>query len=199
MAMELILATSNPGKIREIRALAPEWILKTARELGFTEAIPEPYDRFDLNAEAKAKALFDFSGKLVLAEDSGLSVNALQGAPGVQSARFAGPEASDEDNRRKLLAAMEGQKDRSAAYTSVFCLITPQGASHFFEGRCEGHILEAEEGTGGFGYDPLFVPRGYKHSFGVLPASVKQEISHRAQALKGLSQWLAIKGKELSP
>lgn len=188
MGRELILASSNPGKIREIRALLPEWNLLTAKEVGFDAEIEEPYDSFDRNAEAKALALHRFTGKAVLAEDSGLCVQALGGSPGVRSARYAGGDPAK--NNTKLLKVLNGVQNREAWYVSVLCLITPEGKRHFFEGRCDGRILTEIQGTGGFGYDPLFVPRGYAQSFGVLNPSVKEEISHRAQALNRFTQWI---------
>ncbi len=190
MRRELILATSNPGKIREIGDLLPEWTLMTAREVGFEEEIEEPYDRFDRNAEAKALALHRFTGKAVLAEDSGLCVKALGGSPGVRSARYAAPHPGDGQNNAKLLRVMEGVQNREAWYLSVLCLITPDGGRHFFEGRCDGHILTEAQGEGGFGYDPLFVPKGYTESFGSLDPSIKQGISHRARALAEFCRWI---------
>lgn len=183
--MELLLASNNRGKIAEIQRLLPDFTVLGLRDIGYTDPIDEPFQTFRENAWIKAKTLHDFCGKPVLSDDSGICVDALNGAPGVFSARFAGEDATDEDNNRKLLSALEGNENRNAHYTAVLCLMLDRQA-HYFEGNCKGGIALKPAGQGGFGYDPLFIPEGYSQTFGELDASVKKQISHRAKALQQL-------------
>jgi len=186
---ELVIASNNEGKIREIRAVCGDLRLLTLKDIGFDQVIPEPFETFEQNALAKAEVIHRFTGGNVFSDDSGICINALGGAPGVHSAYFGGVPRSDEKNNRKLLAELAGATDRSAFYKAVICLIW-QGQPYFFEGICEGQILEAPRGEGGFGYDPLFVPAGYGKSFAELPAEIKHQISHRSRALKKMSDFL---------
>lgn len=181
--MELLLASNNRGKIAEIQQLLPQFNVLGLRDIGYTKPIDEPFETFRENAWIKAKTLFEYWGKPVLSDDSGISVDALNGAPGVFSARYAGEGASDEDNNRKLLASLQGAQSRDAHYTAVLCLML-NGAAHYFEGICRGTIAHEPAGTGGFGYDPLFIPEGYSQTFGELGPEVKKKISHRAKALQ---------------
>ncbi len=155
------------------------------REAGYTGIIEEPFDTFRENAFQKAKTLWDWGGMPVLADDSGICVDTLDGAPGVYSARYAGEGATDEANNEQLLRALAGSTDRAAHYYAVLCLIL-DGQPHYFEGRCDGRIAMAPSGGGGFGYDPLFIPDGYSLTFGALDAATKGRISHRAKALQAL-------------
>ena len=155
-------------------------------EAGFLETIDEPYHSFRENAFHKAKVVYDWLGSSVLSDDSGICVPALNGAPGVHSARFAGEHGDDQANNEKLLERLKMHDDRSAYYTAVLCLIIG-GKPHFFEGRVDGIIALEPRGDGGFGYDPLFIPNGYGLTFGQLDEAIKKEISHRAQALKALA------------
>jgi XTP/dITP diphosphohydrolase len=187
---QIVIATNNAGKLAEIQSMLSEsYTLLSLEDIGFRDEIEEPFDSFEENAHAKAATVFAACGKSVLADDSGICVNALNGAPGVYSARYGGEPRSDASNNRKLLEALAGEADRSAFYKAVICLIW-EGEPYFFEGICRGHILEAPRGQGGFGYDPLFVPDGYDQSFGELPPLVKKQVSHRAQALKALTEFL---------
>ena len=183
--MELILASNNRGKIAEIGALLPGLDLRTMQEIGYSAPIEEPYQTFRENAFTKADTIHRFCGAAVLSDDSGLCVDALGGAPGVLSARYAGADATDGGNNQKLLEALEGVSDRKAHYIAVLCLII-DGQAYYFEGRCDGTIAHAPKGTEGFGYDPLFIPDGYDRTFGEIDASVKSRISHRAKALASL-------------
>jgi XTP/dITP diphosphohydrolase len=132
----------------------------------------------------------------VLADDSGLSVGALDGAPGVHSARFAGPEATDEDNRNKLLSLLEGKsaEERKAHFTCHLCLISPAGEVFHFEGKCQGTIAFSTSGTDGFGYDSLFIPNGALKTWGESAPEVKNRESHRGQAAKKMLNWLRFYG-----
>jgi XTP/dITP diphosphohydrolase len=183
--MELILASNNKGKISEIVSLLPHLNLRTMRDAGYTMPIEEPYDTFHQNALQKARTIYEWCGKPVLADDSGLCVDALNGAPGVWSARFAGPDASDESNNNKLLDQLRNMPDRSAHYIAVICVIV-DGNAQFFEGRCAGRIAYEPKGNSGFGYDPLFIPNGYHRTFGEIEPAIKSRISHRAKALNSL-------------
>lgn len=185
----IVLASRNKKKIGELRELLPGVDILSLDDIGFTQEIEEPYLTFRENAWQKANTIYQFCGLDVLADDSGISVLALANAPGVFSARYAGAGASDEDNLRLLLTNMESQDDRRAFYTAVLCLIH-QGDAHYFEGTCHGSLLREPKGSGGFGYDPIFVPEGYEQTFGELDPAVKKAISHRAKAMKDLRSFL---------
>jgi len=186
---ELVIASGNEGKIREIRSMVQEIRLLSLADIGYTGEIEEPYQTFEQNAMVKAEAIHQFSGKNVFADDSGICITALNGAPGVNSAYFGGLPRSDEKNNARLLAELKDQADRSAFYKAVICLIW-NGATYFFEGICNGKIAEASAGDGGFGYDPLFIPDGYEKSFGELPSEVKNQLSHRGAAVKKMVAFL---------
>lgn len=185
---QLVIASNNQGKIREIRSIIEELQLLSLSDIGFTEEIPEPYHTFEENALAKASAIYQFSGKNVFADDSGICVNALNGEPGVISAHYSGSR-DDEKNLQKVLHALKGADDRSAYYKAVICLIW-EANTYFFEGICEGKITEIPRGTEGFGYDPIFVPDGYDQTFGELPLDIKNELSHRGKAIRKMVTFL---------
>lgn len=186
---ELVVATNNAGKLQEIRALLQGVHILSLQDIGFTQVVPEPYDTFEENAHIKAQTVHHFCDKNVLSDDSGLCVPALDNEPGVHSAYYGGEPRSDANNNEKLLAALKDIKNREAYYTDILCLIW-NGNTHYFTGVCNGHIATSQSGTGGFGYDPLFVPEGYDESFGVLPAEVKNRISHRAKAMELLQSFI---------
>lgn len=188
--MELVVATNNKGKLAEIRELLPGFRLLTLADIGFTADIPEPYHTFAENAHTKALAVHQYCGKAVMADDSGICVDVLDGAPGVHSARYAGGPANDWRNNEKLLAALAGQTVRNAHYKAVICLLLPGEAPLYFEGACPGAITEAPAGNGGFGYDPIFRPDGYAETFAQLPATVKHELSHRGEAVRKMAAFL---------
>lgn len=181
--MELLVASNNRKKIAELQQLLPMYQILALKEIGYTDSIEEPFLTFRENAWTKAKTLYEFCGKPVLADDSGICVDALNGAPGVHSARFAGESATDADNNNKLLSELQNESNRKAHYTAVLCLII-DGAAHYFEGTCDGVIAQEPAGDGGFGYDPLFIPDGYTETFGQLDPAVKKLISHRSKALQ---------------
>jgi XTP/dITP diphosphohydrolase len=185
---ELVVASNNEGKIREILPLAVNMRLLRLADVGFNTEIPEPFFTFEQNANAKAATVYNFCGKNTFAEDSGLCVNALDGQPGVISAHYSGTR-NDEQNLQKVLDELQGIEDRSAFYKAVICLIW-NGEPFFFEGICPGTIATERKGTGGFGYDPVFMPLGYNDTFGNLPMEVKNRISHRSQALQKMMQFI---------
>ncbi len=191
--MKILLATKNRGKISEINRIFSDLPVEFVG-LDTFEEVPEVIEdgkTFHDNALKKAMTYYNIASIPALAEDSGLEVEALQGAPGIYSARYAGENATDSENNRKLLQALSGlpPEKRRARFVSVLCLIL-DGKPFFFEGEVRGRILEKPEGESGFGYDPLFVPEGYEHSFGVLGEEIKNRISHRAMALKKLRHFL---------
>ncbi|MFA5515598.1 MAG: XTP/dITP diphosphatase [Desulfuromonadales bacterium] len=188
MSRELLVATRNQGKLREIRTLLAESGIQVLSLADFSELpeVTEDGATFAENARKKAETIARRSGRLTLADDSGLLVATLDGAPGVHSARYAGPDADDAANNRKLLAALHNipAARRQAAFVCVMALCSPQGACRFYEGRLEGAIVDAPRGAGGFGYDPLFFIAGQGKTLAELPAEIKNRISHRGQALR---------------
>jgi XTP/dITP diphosphohydrolase len=191
--MEFVFATNNPRKIKEIRQLAGDnMVIQTLRECGISEELPEPYETFAKNAWSKANYVFKKTGKDCWAEDSGLVVPALEGAPGVFSARYAGIPPNDERNNNKLLKEIEGKSNRTAYYHATICLIL-KGTEHYFEGRCDGKIIEEYRGVNGFGYDPLFIPDGFDKTFGELDAVTKNAISHRSKVFHKLMSFINAK------
>jgi XTP/dITP diphosphohydrolase len=188
--MQLIFASNNKGKLREIQQmLDPRINLRTLADVRVTEEIPEPFNTFSENAQAKASYVYDKTGISCFAEDSGLVVPALNGAPGVFSARYAGMHASDHDNNAKLLANIRGLEKPEAYYQSVICLCL-EGAYYFFEGRCTGYLIHEPRGTDGFGYDPLFVHENDDRSFGEISLEEKNKISHRSKSMAGFSSFM---------
>lgn len=180
----LVAATNNKGKLREIIQLLPESVeLKTLGDIDFKQDIPEPFETFEENAATKARTVHTYCGLNVFAEDSGICVPALGGAPGVHSARYAGEPKDDGRNLVKLADAMWGKEDRGAYYKAVICLIW-NDREYYFEGTCHGTLAEEPRGSGGFGYDPLFIPYGYTETFGELPDEVKNKLSHRGEAVR---------------
>jgi XTP/dITP diphosphohydrolase len=188
---QLVIASNNPGKIREITEMVEGLELLSLNDIGFTGDIPEPYYTFEENALAKASAIYKFCGKNVFADDSGLCVNGLDGMPGVDSAHYSGSR-DDEKNLQKVLDALKGIKDRTAFYKAVICLVW-EGETYYFDGICEGRIIGEKQGFGGFGYDPIFIPDGYAETFAQLPLSIKNEISHRGKAVKKMVAFLQEK------
>ena len=192
---KLLLATNNPGKLRELALLlegAPFTIVAPAEE-GIALEVEETGDTFQENAALKARAFAEAAGLLSVADDSGLEVDALGGEPGVRSARYAGPQASDADRVQYLLSKLEGIEwnRRGARFRSVIAVAVPGGEVRLFEGACEGAIVLRPRGTGGFGYDPVF----YVPSLGKLMAELSMEekngISHRGQAARKAVEYLS--------
>jgi XTP/dITP diphosphohydrolase len=184
--MLLYLATGNAHKLDELRALAPwpgvEW--RTLRDAPGFVPPEETGATFAENAVIKAEALAAFTGQAALADDSGLEVDGLGGAPGVYSARYAGVHGDDAANNRKLLAELGAGRDRRARFRCVLALSHGPGRTRVAAGACEGRIAAAPAGAGGFGYDPLFIPDGFDRTFAELGAEVKNRLSHRAAAMR---------------
>lgn len=185
--MELIVATRNPGKLKEIRALLEplDVVVRGVAEFPDLPEIVEDGDTFAANAEKKATTIARLTGHLTLADDSGLEVFALENAPGIHSARYAGADAEDAANNRKLLVALATTPpaQRGAAFVCVMALCAPDGQCRTFAGRLAGSIIDVSRGTEGFGYDPLFVVEGSQRTLAEIPLDEKNRISHRAQAL----------------
>lgn len=192
---DIIAASRNPKKIREMEAITKEFGMKiiSRDDAGLpTTEIDEDGDTFEKNSYKKASEIMKISGCPTIADDSGLEVDWLNGAPGVYSARFAGDECDDKANNRKLLALLEGvpKEKRGARFVSVITLIFPNGKVLVARGETEGFLLEEERGEGGFGYDPLFVPEGKDCTYSELTAREKNLISHRGKALRKLKELL---------
>ena len=195
--MKLVLATRNSGKVREIREMLE---VHNAIELLSLQSYPDAPDvvedgvTYEENAIKKAGMLAEYTGHLTIADDSGLEVDALAGAPGVHSARYAGENASDQDRITKLLRALQGVPDdqRSARFICVVAIAEPLSESEIVRGVCEGHVIHTPRGEGGFGYDPVFVPIGYDKTFAELGDNIKNQISHRAKALDKAIKLLSI-------
>lgn len=166
--------------------------LLSLADIGFTSEIEEPYQTFEENARIKAETIYRYSGKNVFADDSGICLNALNGAPGVNSAYFAGLPRDDERNLQKVLEVLKDKSDRTAYYKALICLIW-EDEVHYFEGICNGHITEQKIGNEGFGYDPIFIPEGFDKTFGELPPQVKNELSHRGKAVRKMVVFLKEK------
>ncbi len=192
--MELLVATRNGGKLKEIRRLLDDLGIAVKGLDAFPELpeVEEDGATFAANAAKKAETVCRLTGLPTLADDSGLEVSALAGAPGVYSARYAGSGATDADNNRKLLAALAGvpDKERRGAFRCAMALARPGAETRIFHGQVEGLILDAPRGEGGFGYDPLFLVREYGKTMAELPLDVKNRISHRGQALRQVVEFL---------
>lgn len=195
--MKLVFASNNTHKLEEVRQILPAEIqVVSLREIGFVQEIDETGDTLDANSALKARVVWNWLCEKGLAEevdgvfadDTGLEISALGGAPGVRTARWAGDEACDINNRQKALRELVGQSDRSARFRTVVTLIWHSEMLQV-EGIVAGSIALQEEGTCGFGYDPVFIPEGYDRTFASLPAEVKNSISHRCRAME------ALKGK----
>lgn len=188
--MKIIFATNNRHKLEEVAAiLGPGFTLATPAECGIAEDIPETADTLEGNARQKAAYIYERTGLDCFADDTGLEVDALGGAPGVRSARYAGDGHDFEANTVLLLRNLEGAEDRRARFRTVICLIEG-GAEHLFEGTVEGSIIREKRGAGGFGYDPVFVPGGRAETFAEMSAEDKNAISHRARAVEKLADFL---------
>src|SRR5215211_6511977 len=197
----LLLGTRNPGKVIEIVSIlaASGWSFSSLQEFPNVGEAEENFTTFVENAIAKAQFYASATGLCALADDSGLEVEALGGAPGVFSARYAGAQASDADRRTLLLSELTkvGDSNRRARFVAVVAISKPNGEIlNLSEGICNGTITFAPRGTGGFGYDPLFIPDGYTQTFAELPYYIKNRISHRALALAQTREFLAADLRE---
>lgn len=188
--MKIVFATNNAHKLSEVSAvLGSEYELVTLSEVGITEDIPETGATLDENASIKARYVYERTGLNCFADDTGLEVEALGGAPGVHSARYATDGHDFEANNRKLLRELEGKSNRKARFRTVISLII-DGMERQVEGIVEGDIATLESGAEGFGYDPLFIPEGYDRTFAEMSAEEKNAISHRGRAVKNLEALL---------
>ena len=190
---KLIFATNNKHKVEEVRAALGGMVqIVTLAEAGLSGEIPETADTLQGNALLKAQWVWERTGMDCFADDTGLEVDALGGAPGVYSARYAGEHCSFDDNIDKLLAALDGQNNRRADFRTVICLIEG-GEPKYFEGRVDGQILTERHSNGeGFGYDPIFMPDRFALSFAEMPLDVKNTISHRGLAVQKLVEYLKV-------
>lgn len=188
--MTIIFATNNAHKLAEVQAVLGEgYELLTPRDCDITEEIPEEQPTLEGNASQKAHYLFDRTGRDCFADDTGLEVEALGGAPGVHSARYATQGHDFAANNRLLLENLAGKENRRARFRTVISLILG-GEEHLFEGIVEGRIIERESGCEGFGYDPLFIPDGYDKTFAQMTTDEKNAVSHRARAVRKLAAYL---------
>ncbi|MDQ6761757.1 MAG: RdgB/HAM1 family non-canonical purine NTP pyrophosphatase [Bacteroidota bacterium] len=186
----LIFATNNLNKVKEVKSLLNgQFEIQTLSEANIDIDIPEPYDTLEENAIQKAIVINRMTGKNCFAEDTGLQAIALNGEPGVKSARYAGEERSAEKNIDKLLFELKGKKDRSAIFKTVVCLVT-DGKQILFEGTSKGTIIAERRGNAEFGYDPVFVPEGSIKTFAEMSLTEKNIFSHRKKAIEKLVEYL---------
>lgn len=188
---EICFATNNKHKLEEVRSiLGPDFRVFSLNELSFNEELPETKNTFEENSLQKAEYLFNHFKMPCFADDSGLEVEALNGEPGVFSARYAGNHKNDEDNIQLLLKKLTGKSNRRAQFRTVITFIDQQGHHHFFEGVIKGTIIDEKKGSSGFGYDPVFIPEGYTKTFAQMDSFEKNAISHRSIAVKKLAKFL---------
>jgi XTP/dITP diphosphohydrolase len=188
--LEMVFATNNKHKFDEINDMIGQQVkLKTLREIGFTDEIPEDFNTLEQNAAQKAFYIYDRFGVSCFADDSGLEIDALNGEPGVYSARYAGSDGNFENNIRKVLDKMGGIQNRYARFRTVIALVE-NGKLTTFEGVINGWITETKKGFNGFGYDPVFQPEGFEKTFAEMSHAEKNVISHRALAIHKFVNYL---------
>jgi XTP/dITP diphosphohydrolase len=188
--MKLVFATNNKHKLDEVRAIVGDRVeVLSLRDIGCHDDIPETADTLQGNALIKARYIYEKYGADCFADDTGLEVDALDGEPGVYSARYAGEDCSSEANMQKLLHNLTGKKNRNAQFRTVIALII-KGEEKLFNGIVTGRITEEKMGDSGFGYDPVFVPEGFSESFAQMSSEMKNSISHRFRATEQLSNYL---------
>ncbi len=190
---KIVFASRNEGKIKEVKSILKGYEILSLKDVGFNDEIEETGATFAENSYIKAKAVFDFCRLPSLADDSGLCVKALNGAPGVYSARYAGEPSSDERNKKLLLENMKDVTERDAAFFTAITFIDENGKVFQTSGKTEGYVLYEETGSNGFGYDSLFFSNDLKKSFGLATEEEKDAVSHRARALKKLSEIIESK------
>ncbi len=187
---KLLFATNNAHKLIEAREIAgTDYQVISLQDVDLDTDIPETQDTLEGNARQKALFIYDKTGIDCFADDTGLEIDALDGRPGVYSARYAGEGCSYDDNVQKILEEMDGVENRKACFRCVVCLIL-DGEAHLFEGRIPGEITRGRSGDGGFGYDPVFLPTGYTMTFAEMPAHLKNGISHRGIAVSKMFRFL---------
>lgn len=189
--MRIVCASANPHKVEELARLLPAWVDLVARPSDIGD-IEEDAPTLEGNAIIKAVEIANHASEWAIADDTGLEVDALNGAPGVRSARFAGEQATDAENRALLLVKLDGVQNRSARFRTVVALVSSKGDIHFVGGECAGTIAELESGDGGFGYDSLFIPLGGDgRTFAEMTGPEKDAVSHRGRALAQIPDLLA--------
>lgn len=186
---QLILATHNDHKAKEYRDILPQYSVQTLADLGHDDEIKETATSLEGNSFIKAETVFKRYGHIVISDDSGLEVDALNGAPGVYSARYSGDPRNDQRNTEKLLDELQGASNRKAQFRTVITLMNAEN-SFQFEGIVKGTIAKSPRGEAGFGYDPVFIPEGVQQTFAELAANEKNKISHRANAIEKLLHFL---------
>ena len=186
---QLILATHSDHKAKEFRDILPQYSVQTLADLGHDDEIKETATSLEGNSFIKAETVFKRYGHVVISDDSGLEVDALNGAPGVYSARYAGEPRNDQQNTEKLLDELQGASNRKAQFRTVITLMNAEN-SFQFEGIVKGTIAKSPRGEAGFGYDPVFIPEGVQQTFAELAANEKNKISHRANAIEKLLHFL---------
>lgn len=188
--MKLIFATNNQHKVDEIQSVIPSSIeVITMQQAGIFQDIPEPHPTIEENAIEKARVIYQLTGANCFSEDTGLEVEALNGEPGVKSARYAGEDRSSDANIQKLLTNLKGRSNRNARFKTIICLIL-DGKEHLFEGICNGSITSSPAGDKGFGYDPVFTPDGGNRTFAEMGMEEKNKFSHRRKATDELVSFL---------
>lgn len=193
MKRSLVFATGNLHKLEEVQGLlGKDFALSCLKDVGITEDIPETAMTLQENALQKARYVYRKCNCACFADDTGLEVDALQGEPGVFSARYAGPQKDSLANMQLVLSKLEGKQNRSARFKTVIAYIDDAGNEHLFEGKVEGIIIAEPIGSEGFGYDPIFVPQGYDKTFAELPLSIKNAIGHRGKAMQKLLDFLTV-------
>jgi XTP/dITP diphosphohydrolase len=197
--MDLVFATNNKHKLEEIKNILPSSIkILSLKEIGCVDELPETGNTLEQNATQKARYVFDKYGYDCFADDTGLEVEALHGRPGVYSARYAGPQCNFQDNIQKVLGELNNEDNRKAKFRTVICLIRSQKAEggnteiihKLFQGEVKGEIILEQKGANGFGYDPIFIPQGFSITFAEMETALKNTISHRADAVKKLTDYL---------
>ena len=195
MGRTLLIGSGNRDKAAELAALldGTPWTVKTLADLPAVEEPDETETTFEGNALLKARYYGRRFSLACVADDSGIEVDALDGAPGVYSARYAGDACTYDDNNRKLLAALAGCDDRRARFVCCAAFVDVDGTEHVIRGTCEGFVSDAPRGSNGFGYDPVFVPSGFEQTFGELHPLVKAGVSHRGEAFRKMGEYLAAR------
>jgi XTP/dITP diphosphohydrolase len=197
--MKLVFATNNKHKLEEVTKILPPSIeILSLRDIGCNDELPETGNTLEHNAAQKARYVFDKYGYDCFADDTGLEIEALDGRPGVYSARYAGLHCNFQDNVRKVLAELNHEENRKAKFRTVICLLQKQGvrdgiaevSQHLFQGEVRGEVITEQKGTNGFGYDPIFIPEGFSKTFAEMDASEKNAISHRAEAVRKFAEHL---------
>ncbi|MDP1623679.1 MAG: RdgB/HAM1 family non-canonical purine NTP pyrophosphatase [Bacteroidales bacterium] len=187
---DLLFATNNSHKLREIQEIiGNEFRILSLKDVKLDIDIPETQETIEGNAVQKVRFVYELTGLNCFADDTGLEIDALNGRPGVYSARYAGEGCSFDDNINKILRELTGVENRKACFRCAICLIT-DGEEHIFQGRVNGVITTERKGTDGFGYDPVFLPDGHRQTFAMMPAYLKNGISHRGRAVEKMVKWL---------